>query len=254
MIADERRKQIVRLVKQRGSMSTRELSDLLGVSIMTVRRDLDYLNATSALRKHFGGASDTSQMGDPVTNFSIRLSDHADEKSKIATKAVELVNEGDSLFIDHGTTCTIFARELRRFTTITVVTFSLPVIAELSKTRVQLVSVGGQFNRPSESFVGPLAEEMISRFHADKFFLGTQGIDLGKGLTNADVFEANLKTLMVERADQVILLADSSKFSITGLYPNVRTDRIDVIVTTSLADRAALNEYAALGIKVILVD
>jgi DeoR/GlpR family transcriptional regulator of sugar metabolism len=254
MLVDERRGKIVDLVRQRGAMSIKELSRALYVSEMTIRRDLDFLDKTQAIKKHFGGATDRSRPLAEVTSFSLRMELHLREKEAIAAKARELVEENDSLFIDHGTTCALFARELGHFSHITVVTFSLPIIAELANTRVELVSAGGLLHRPNQCFAGPLAEEIVSRFHANKCILGTQGVESHRGLSNGDLLEAQMKSLMADRANEVILLADFTKFTTSGLYPNVPIGKINKIVTDSNADPILLAQYKEMGIEVILAE
>ena len=128
MIADERRREIVKIVKHEGAVSTKELSNRLGVSEMTVRRDLEYLETRSSIKRHFGGASTDEVDEHPVTDFSIRLQTEVAEKKQIAAKALELIQEGDVLFLDHGTTCAYLARELLSFSNIRVLTHSLPII------------------------------------------------------------------------------------------------------------------------------
>ena len=254
MLVDQRRSRIVDMVRQRGAMSIKELSQALSVSEMTIRRDLSFLDETLAIKKHFGGATDISRPPAAVTSFSLRLEQHVREKEVIAAKARELIKECDSIFIDHGTTCAIFARELTRFANLTVVTFSLPIIAELSNTRIELVSVGGLLHRPNDCFAGPLAEEIVSRFHPDKCILGTQGIDSQRGLSNGDLLEAQMKTLMADRANEVILLADFTKFVTSGLYPNVSIDKIDKIITDSNADPRLLDQFREKDIEVIVAQ
>jgi len=252
MLVEERRSKIVDLVRQRGAMSIKELSRALYVSEMTIRRDLDFLDKTLAIKKHFGGATDLSRPSAAMANISLRMKQNTEEKEAIAARARELVHEGDSLFIDHGSTCTLFARELAHFANLTVVTYSLPIVAELSNTRIELVSVGGLLHRPNQCFAGPLAEEIMSRFHADICILGTQGVQSQRGLTNGDLLEAHMKTLMADRANAVILLADHTKFVTTGLYPNVSIDKINTIITDSNADPSLLDQYREKGIEVIV--
>ena len=254
MLVDERRSRIVELVRQRGAMSIKELSRAFYVSEMTIRRDLDFLDKTLAIKKHFGGATDVSRPSAALTSFSLRMEQHPEEKEAIAARARELVHEGDSLFIDHGSTCALFARELTHFANLTVVTFSLPILAELSNTRIELVSAGGLLHRPNQCFAGPLAEEIIARFHADKCILGTQGVQSQRGLSNGDLLEAHMKTLMADGADKVILLADFTKFVTTGLYPNVSIDKINTIITDSNADPNLLDQYREKGIEVIVAQ
>lgn len=251
MIADERRREIVRIVKQEGAVSTKELSARLGVSEMTVRRDLEFLESRSSIKRHFGGASTEEVDEHPITDFSLRLQTEVAEKKQIAAKALELIQEGDVLFLDHGTTCAYLAREITSFGNIRVLTHSLPIIRELEKSRVQVLCIGGTLHRPNECFIGPLAEEILARFHAPKAFLCTQGIHPRDGMSNGDLFEANMKLVVAERADEVVLLADHTKFETKGLYPNVATSKVHTIVTDDGTDDEILAPYRDMGIRTI---
>ena len=235
MLVDERRNRIVDMVRQRGAMSVKELSHALYVSEMTIRRDLSFLDKTLAIKKHFGGATDLYRPSAAVTSFSLRMEQHMREKEGIAAKARELIKECDSMLIDHGTTCAIFARELIHFTNLTVVTFSLPIIAVLSNTRIELMSVGGLLHRPNDCFAGPLAEEIASRFHPDKMHPRNARHRHPARSEQRTILEAQMKSLMADRANEVILLADFTKFATSGLYPNVSIDKIDKIITDSNA-------------------
>jgi DeoR family fructose operon transcriptional repressor len=252
MIAQERRQRITEIVQQKGTISTKELSEMLSVSEMTIRRDLDYLNKQSSIVKHFGGASDRSVYVISGTDFSKRLSDHDAEKRTIAAKAQELISEGESIFLDHATSCIYLARELAHFSDLTVITYSIPIIQELQKTRVKVIGIGGILLQPNECFIGPLAEEMISRFHGNKVFLGAQGIDMDKGLSIADLFEVNMKLLMADRSDEVIVLADHTKFQKHGLYPNVPIQKINTIITDGATDAELIRQGEERNIRMIV--
>lgn len=254
MIADERRQRIVSIVQSAGTISTRELSTILGVSEMTIRRDLEYLEERDSIQRRFGGASSKESDGHQITDFSLRLQDEVQEKRRIALKARELIKEGDVLFLDHSTTCAYLARELTAYSNIRVVTYSLPIVAELAKSPIQVICVGGTFHRPNECFVGPLSEEILSRFHAPKAFLGTQGIDARVGLSNGDLFEANMKLLITDRTEEVVVLADHTKFVTRGLYPNVKASKIDTIVTDSGTPPGTLQAFRDIGVQVLVAD
>lgn len=218
---------------------------------MTIRRDLDLLEETASVRRHFGGASKNEVDDQPITDFSLRLDSEIEAKRAIATLALRLINEGDVIFLDHGTTCAFLARELGAFGNVKVLTHSLPIVNELSKMNLQVLCVGGTLHRPNECFVGPLTEEILSRFHAPKAFLSTQGIDLHQGLTNGDLFEARVKSLIAERCDRAIVLADHTKFRTKGLYPNVPLNQIDTVVTDEKTPLETIVAFRRAGVEII---
>ena len=254
MLTQERRQRIVELVQQRGTISTKELSESLDVSEMTIRRDLEYLDQRSSIIRHFGGASNRSGYALVGTDFAQKMNNQVEEKKRIAAKARSLVKEHESIFVDHSSTCVFLARELGQLANITVVTYSVPVVLELAKTRVQVICAGGTLLQPNECFIGPLAEEMIGRFHADKVFLGTQGVDAASGLSNADLFEVNMKNSMADRSTEVIVLADHTKFQKAGLYPTVPASKIHTLVTDSGTSQDSIDQWMGLGIRVLIAD
>lgn len=252
MIAGERRQRIVDILQTEGTVSTKKLSDMLGVSQMTVRRDLEYLEGRSTIKRHFGGASKNSVDERAITDFSLRLQSEVTEKRQIARRALSLIREGDVVFLDHGTSCAYLAEELAHFSNIKVLTHSLPIVNALSETPIQVICIGGTLHRPNECFIGPLAEEILTRFHAPKAFLTTQGIDLHQGLSNGDLFESHMKLLISDRADEVVVLADHTKFSTRGLYPNIPIEKIGTIVTDSATSAETIDDYRRIGISVLV--
>jgi len=253
MIVQERRRRIIEIVKEQGSISTKKLSNILEVSEMTIRRDLNYLDRQLVLTKTFGGAVDRSS-SHIVTNFSLRLNQYKERKKMIALKAKDFIQEGDSIFIDHSTTCLELSKLLGKFSHIMVITHSLPIIVELSRKTIEVICIGGMLKQPNDCFVGPLAEEIISRIHVDKAFVGTQGVSIEKGLTDTDMFEVSIKKKIIESSDNVILLADHTKFDRIGIYQTVPIENINTIITDNNVNCSLLEPYQKSGIEIIIAQ
>ncbi len=201
-------------------------STALGVTDTSIRRDLTVLEAEGKLERVHGGA--VSLPADPrAERYGEKLSLRLAEKRRIGAAAAEMVEPGDVLIIDSGTTTqqviASISGPLRSGGMLTIVTNSLPLIGELRIWPApNVILLGGYYLPDYQASVGPQAVEQLSRISADKVFLGADGITLAEGLTTGHVLMADLDRLMAERARQVILTADSSKLGRAGLVPRDR--------------------------------
>ncbi|MEK5447199.1 DeoR/GlpR family DNA-binding transcription regulator [Paenibacillus sp. FSL R7-0331] len=211
LFEEERKVSIVQFVDQHTRASVQELSQQLGVSESTVRRDLKELEEARLLKRTHGGAVSLQSV-----NFEAAFPDKEDrfidEKLRIAAKAVELIQEGDAILLDGGTTTLQIARALRSFSNLKVITNSIMALNELRDCRNIEVSITGGMLRPDTmAFVGPMTERSLEMVRVDKAFLGTNGLDLTEGITTPNMLEAATKRKMITVAKQSILLADHSK-------------------------------------------
>lgn len=217
MLPHLRHQEILRTLEHQGGVRVSELAQRLGVAEETIRRDLVYLeNEKSLTRTHGGAVPVESALAAPP--YHMREGEQVGAKRMIARIAVAEVLEEDTLFLDGSTTAYQMARffpDIR----CTVITHSEPIFLELSKrTNVELISTGGLYDRRSASFVGPLAEKMISTCQINKAFVGCKGIDFKRGFSDASVRHMNLKRAVIDWAEQVYLLADHSKFDLRSRY------------------------------------
>ncbi|MCF6285414.1 MAG: hypothetical protein L3K26_09520, partial [Candidatus Hydrogenedentes bacterium] len=162
------------------------------------------------------------------------------EKKRIARKALELIGPRDTIYLDGGSTVLELARLLRERTGITVVTNSLRAASELGGSGPQLILIGGELRRLSQTMVGPLTRFMLEELHIDKAFMGTIGISLDEGLTTTDAGEAYTKELVMQRAREVVLLADSNKVGVVTFAHAGRLSDVGTLVT----DAPLPTEYA----------
>ncbi len=212
-----------------GARSLDELSARLGVSTATVRRDLLSMEKSGRAKRVRGGAMRSDMLtGEPVFNEKRRIKDR--EKELISGKAAELICDGDSVYLDGGSTVLGICRRLGGKKNLSITTNSLMAASELMETGHNLFIVGGKFRPLSRTIVGCLTVKTISSMNFDKAFLGTMGL-AGDGISTTDPEEAYTKELVMKRAKKVILLADSMKFGTAYFAVSGSLDDIDVIVT-----------------------
>jgi DeoR/GlpR family transcriptional regulator of sugar metabolism len=232
MLAAERHARIADIVSRNKSVTLSELRQQFAVSDMTIRRDLQRLEDEGVLVRTHGGA--VASLSEQETAYGIREQAHPESKEAIARVAASLVNPGDTIILDAGTTTARLSRRLHGKARLTVITTSLHVLRELGGDhQVTLIATGGTVRPATLSFVGSWAEEMLSRFHADALFLAATAVDLGRGLYNSNVFEIGVKQQMIRSARRVILVADHSKFGRQSTAKIAALDQVHCIVTDS---------------------
>ncbi|WP_019639629.1 DeoR/GlpR family DNA-binding transcription regulator [Paenibacillus fonticola] len=232
MLVAERYEKIVQMIDEKGSMRVSELSELCRVTEETIRRDLDRLEEAGRLRRSHGGAVSVKQKGDvPEIPYAEREVMHAEEKQRIAEEAVRLIQPKERILLDASTTAWYMASKLPDIP-LTVLTNSIRVATELcNKKKIEVISTGGLLANRSLSFVGPLAERSLEAYYVDKMFLSCKGVHLDRGVSESNELQARVKQKMVTIADQVILLADASKFGQQGFTHVMSLEQVDTIIT-----------------------
>ncbi|MDR0933270.1 MAG: DeoR/GlpR family DNA-binding transcription regulator [Victivallales bacterium] len=215
-----------------GLQTIAELSAALQVSEATVRRDLRSLEESGAIRRVHGGAVRVSGDEKREPLFHEKTTLHADEKERIAEAALSLIDDGDSVYLDGGSTVLALARKLGSCRDLTIVTNSLMSAAELMESGHRLILLGGEFRPLSRTLVGPLTSPIGEALHIGKAFFGTIGFT-ASGVSTTDPGEAFTKKLILGRAERAILLADSGKFGRTSLVNAGILEDFDTIVTDS---------------------
>jgi DeoR family transcriptional regulator, fructose operon transcriptional repressor len=211
MLVADRHKQIVELVNLRSSVRVTELSERFSVTEETIRRDLEKLEKKKLLKRSHGGAVSIRDKFNEI-DFSEREITKKDEKQKIAMEAVKLVNEDDRIILDASTTAWYMAKALPNIPLV-VITNSIKVAMELSqKEHIRVISTGGILLQKSLSFIGPIAEEMLEKYHVTTAFISAKGVDFKAGITDSNEQQAIVKKKMIQQAQKTILMADSSKF------------------------------------------
>jgi DeoR/GlpR family transcriptional regulator of sugar metabolism len=229
-LVPERQQRLCDIIQQRRAVRVDELVAELGVSAATIRRDLEVLEEQGRVRRVHGGAvSVENRLDEPLFDDKTGLA--AGEKYVIAAAALELISAGDTIYLDGGSTVLELARLLKRRKDITVVTNSLRAAVELSGSGPQVILAGGELRRRSQTMVGSLGSNILKRLHVDKAFMGTIGLSLKEGTTTTDAAEAFTKEVVMERAETVVLLADSSKIGKVSFAQVGTLDDIDILIT-----------------------
>jgi DeoR/GlpR family transcriptional regulator of sugar metabolism len=235
-LAQQRHERIVSQVRRTGGARVAELAQQLDVSEMTVRRDLDALHDAGLLVKVHGGATVRYEHSTDEPGFEAKQSRNTDEKRAIAASAAVLVGPGAAIGITAGTTTVQLACELVTVPNLTVVTNSIRVADVFhanDRTDRTVVLIGGE-RTPSDALVGPVAVAALSTFHLDLVFMGVHGMDERAGFTTPNLREAETNRAFVEAADELVVLADHTKWGVAGLTTMARLDDAAVCVTDDL--------------------
>jgi DeoR/GlpR family transcriptional regulator of sugar metabolism len=250
----DRRQHICELLLERGYVDVGELSKQLGADSATIRRDLQKLEAQGSARRVHGGAYPAPGGREGVeVDFGLRLNFNAEAKSRIAARAATLIRSGDIVFLDAGTTALKVAQNLLNHSNLVVVTNSLAATEVLRGARgISLFVVGGRYVPHIRGLVGPMAEESIRSFQFRKMILATAGIDYkNQALTQSSIEEVPIKRAAISRSEQVILVADQTKFGKPSLISMIPLGDVHTVVTDSPPPREALNTLRALNIELL---
>ena len=247
MNAIERKRYILNELQRNGSVVITDLAERIQVSSMTIRRDL---NAMVTL-EHGGAVLNNGSLFE--CNMSFKSEINATEKQRIAAKCMEYINEGDSIFLDAGTTPNEVAVLLRGKRNISVLTHSLMVANTTANMRnIKLIMCPGEFRENSMAFLGPLTDDFIQHFQIDTLFLSLEGIDLNDGLSVVDVQDGHTKKVLVEKAKRVICIADHSKFNKSFFYKIAPVADVDLVVTDTGLDAATQELFRQNNVPLVL--
>lgn len=252
--ASQRREQIKSLTSKHGLVNVGQLAESFDVTPSTIRRDLSLLTERGELARTYGGAIATYQGREPSLGERTRMAPV--QKEQIARVAAGLVADGETLILDAGTTTGRLARRLRGRDRLTVITNGMTALTELADAEnVHVICLGGDLRHISHGFVGPLAELSLARLTADRAFLGADGLDARFGICEASPVQTRLKELMMDRADQVYVLADSSKLGTAPFGAWAPLDRPWTLITDSDATEKQLAPFRALeGVTVLVAE
>ena len=253
LFIEERLEKIMDSVRQRRKITVEEAIEICGVSADTIRRDFNRLAGQDMVLRTHGGimVKDNSIYDSSTQERKVR---NSEQKIRIAGKALEFISDGETIALDAGTTTTRLAMVCSDFQHLTVLCYSLDVANEMiAHENITTMIVGGVIRNKTASAVGPDAVAMIKKMHTHKLFLGTNAIDLEKGLMTPNRMEAEIKEALIGSADEVILLADSSKFQKKALFPFGTVEDVDVLITDNNGDASFLEELRKKGVKVVKV-
>jgi DeoR family fructose operon transcriptional repressor len=254
MLAIERRNMIKKILVESGVVSVATLSQRMGVSETTIRRDLDFLEGEQVLKKVHGGAmiqgNNEAEEEEPL--YRDREGTLVSEKEEIAELASTIIEDGETIFIDSGTTTASVIKYLKGKKGITVVTNSINIAYELQDFfDIQVVVIGGSLRHRTGAFVGSIAVETLKGFWVDKLLLSCSGICPEGGVTVTNLVTLEIRRQMVASAKQVIVLADHTKIGQRHLARVADLEEIDCIITDSIVSREVIDRFEQAGTKVI---
>ena len=245
----QRKQLIIKTVEERGSIDVGELAALLQTSDMTVRRDLVRLAASGLIYRTRGGAMKVSLATDSH-RFANKTAVNADRKDYICQLAAQEIQEGDIIFMDCGSTVFRLCQFIRN-KRITVITNSLPVIAELMDSEVQINLVGGEVDKERQAAHGLIAEEHMARYKAHRAFIGVDGISLQNGLSANSEKEASTSITIARQAEKVYLLCDSSKLETDKYFHFAPLSLFHILITDKEIKPEVLAAYQQAGVSVM---
>ncbi len=246
---NERRMQILNDISENEKISVAELSDKYKVSQVTIRTDLKALESNGLIKRIHGGASSLSD-----ERIDSRLNSNYEIKLLIAERAAEMVEPGETIIIESGSTNALLARKLAETRDVTIVTNSY-FIANFVRDypRVKIVLLGGDYQPDSEVTVGPLARQALQSFYVDKLFIGSDGFSEQEGFTCNNMQRAEVASAMAKRAAKTIILTDSSKFSVRGVARQLPLSDVSMVITDEGITDAARRLITGNNIELITV-
>lgn len=247
----DRHTKIIDIVNKAKKIEVNVLAELLGVSSVTVRKDLDILEGKGLLSREHGYAVKCNE--DDINN---RLAIRYETKVNIARAAAKMVGSGETIMIESGSSCALLAGELARSDKeITIITNSAFIAGYVRENGIsRVILLGGEYQNESQVMVGPLVRTCAREFHVDKLFLGTDGFDPDFGFTGSDMMRTEAVKAMAESARNIYFLTDSSKFEQVGVVTQLRFEAVTGVVTDKEIPAAAMNVLKQHDIKVIIAE
>lgn len=249
----QRHQFILEKLKEKGWIGVDEISRDLNVSEVTIRKDLKYLESKRFLSRNHGGASILNSI---ITDkhIDVKEKQFKEEKERIAKEANKLLDPDDKIIIASGTTLLAFANEIRTQVGLTVITSSVKVsLALCYDPNIEVIQLGGSIRKNSVSVVGYYATNILESVSCNKLFIGVDGLDLEYGLTTSTLNEALINQQMIDAAQEIIVLTDSSKFDKRGFCKICEISKVHRIITDSNVSKHMVDRLSEQGIIVTVV-
>jgi DeoR family fructose operon transcriptional repressor len=252
LLGEERREYILNQIKKTGSVNAIDIAQTLDVSETTIRRDLNRLAKKNLVKRTYGGALAIEPVGLEM-KFNTQKEKFIQEKKKIGLEASKMIEDGDVVLLEAGTTGLHTAMNLPHIKNLKVITNSCDIANLLGKTNPQfeIILSGGILRIDTHSLIGPIADKTFKNLNVDKAFIGITGIDLDKGITATDHIEAQTKKYIIKSAKMVIALCDHSKLGHISINHIAPVDVIDTLITDSEADSQFIEKLRGYDIEVI---
>jgi DeoR/GlpR family transcriptional regulator of sugar metabolism len=248
----QRRNEIITIIRKQRTIKVADLMKNYKVSIETIRRDLEYLEKKGFLRRVYGGAVLHGLYGEEPEYKNREIINYP-QKRAIGKKTAEFINDGDTLFIDVGTTLMEVAKQLWGKKNLTVITNATIIAHELIRHEgCRVILLGGELRKGELSVSGNLSDSNIRHFYANKALLGVGGITPETGITDYEMQEANTRRLMIEHSSEVIAVADYSKFGVIAMNHSCPIEKIHILVTDWTTPAKLIAEYRSHGVQVCI--
>lgn len=249
-----RRAKILEELELKGQVLVRELSKMFTISEVTIRNDLAHLEIQNMLIRARGGAIKIKfNMMGIDSSIADKQKEYQKEKLLITKVAIKLIEEGDTIVLDSGTTTTEIAKNLQQFKNLTIITNALNIASILAEYEgFNIFMPGGSLRKKSLSLVGVLADENFQKFYCDKLFLGADGFDTTHGLSTPSAEEAHLNQIMIKIAKKVIVVADSRKFDRRRFAFIGPISDVDVVITDSGIKEEDKKRLEKSGVEVLI--
>jgi len=211
MLPNQRREKIFDLIREDGQAKVTDLSRIFKVTEVTIRQDLERLENEGLIIREHGGAY-LKNIDMKVRNLQLQNQENINQKMAIARKAIEYIHDGDTIILDSGSTTTEIAKIISEYKNLTVITNALNIALILgAQAGINVIVTGGEFKAPTLSLTGQKAADFFQNLHVDRLFLATAGIALKSGLTYPGISDICVKRAMIDSADEIFLVADSTK-------------------------------------------
>ena len=246
----DRKNRILEILTKTKRAEVAELSEALGVSQVTIRKDLDRMAAEGLIAREHGFAVLNNE-----DDISMRLAFHYEQKQKIGLRASELVREGDTIMIESGSCCALLAMELaKKHRSLTVVTNSAFIADHIrNNTEFQIVLTGGIYQKDTQCLVGPMVRAGAENYNVEYFFIGTDGYSPRTGFANKDQLRAQAVRDMAEFAEKIVVVTESSKFESKGTVPLRLGRQPQIVITDDALPEETQTLLSEEGIEVIRV-
>ena len=233
MALNQRRVKILHLIREDGHAKVQDLSKIFNVTDVTIRQDLEALEQMGYIQREHGGAF-LKGVGSFAKTGQLFNQTHLEEKKEIAQKAIQFIQEGDSIILDSGSTTTEIAKLLMNYKDLTVITNALNIALILGENHgINLIVTGGEFKAPTLSLTGKMAADSFKDIRANKLFLATAGISSDMKLTYPSLSDLVVKSAMIESASKVYLVADCSKIGVSAFASLGSVSLANAIITDS---------------------
>lgn len=253
MMAEERRMQILQIIRAEGRAKVNDLVHRFKTSAVTIRSDLNELHQRGVIQRSHGGAviQDTVFRESPLNE---RLKNQSKEKQRIGAMAATLIREGETVILDSGTTTLEVARQLKNIPHLQVITNGVNIAVELLGARhTQTIMMGGTVRNESASIVGRATEDMLEQFSADKLFLCGAGCDPEFGVSGTNLEETMANRAMLRAAREIIVVADASKFTRRSMSLIASFSEVDIVISDLSLAPELQERVRSFGCKLILV-